>query len=438
MKKNKKVIIFNESKLSWTHIDVHHFKKRLESNNLNYIPLSEINESKLTYETNKIYTSNEVYKTILLFDVCIYNICNELNIFKNEICFEAHSKVINKWYFIAERTIDYLEVIFKKNNVNGAIVFHGHLLFDACLLAMCKIYDVKFITLEITSNKNKLVWDTLSGYVVNYNMARNYFFREQKKINKEIAFKYCEDYIKQIDSYKSLEHISNLSKDSNSLPFSDPYILYIGQVYNDASQLFALGNEVENPIDIIKKVSSIAKDIGCKLIIKLHPKEVNGVNPVTTSTYNKPTFSRLSEVIKNEHVIIDEKNNYNTYDLIKDSRVVVTVNSQAGLESCLFNKPVLTYYKGFFSGIGFTHDYSNFVDLENKLKEILMLNEKGNKDLTAAKYFFYIFNEIYCIQRSELSLFNKITEVFNFEKEKNKIIMALKKYTLSLNKNSKK
>jgi capsule polysaccharide export protein KpsC/LpsZ len=407
------VVIFNDKKLKGTHINVSDLKKRFNSNVIPFISLIEFEENNFVFEEEIVYSKSDEYISIRLFDVCIYNICNELNIFKNELCFEVHKKTINKWYSLAKKTLDYLEEVFEKNTIAGAIVFHGHLLFDACLLSLCKVKNVKYITLENTFNKNLLVWDDLSGFVVTYNLAKNYFFKEMFSKDDEVVKSFCEHYLSQIDSYKTLQHSSNSKVKFGTEVFTEPYVLYICQVYNDASQLFTLEYPLNNPIIIIKGVAEICKSLGVKLVIKLHPKEINGTNPVTFKNYNAPTFSRLSTLEIEEHIFIDKKNEFSTYDLIQSSSAVVTVNSQAGLEASLFDKPVLTYFKGFYSGLGFTYDYADLGDLRNKLEYILCGKLGKNRNLSSARSFFFIFNEKYCIKKSESCLYDKIIDVFN-------------------------
>mgnify|MGYP003654762379 CR=1 FL=1 len=96
--------------------------------------------------------------------------------------------------------------------------------------------------------------------------------------------------------------------------------------------------------------------------------------------------------------------------------MVVTVNSQAGLEACLFNKPVLTYSKGFYSNLGFTHDYSSKRDLRYLITNLIANGDVSNRSIAEAKLFFYVFYEEYCIVRSSNSLVNKTLEIGAFKK----------------------
>lgn len=411
--KDKEVIIFNKEKIRWTFIDVDAFLKLLNNNGIKYLQLSEVNES--IHLDDYSGDLNEKYKSISLYDVCIYNICNELQIFKNEICLSKHNKIIVKWFSLAKKTIDYLEFIFRNNNVVGAIIFHGHLMFEACLLALSKINNVKFLSLENTSNKDRIVWEDLTGYVVNFNLSKNYFYRYNKTIDTALIDTYCDGFILNKHKTKREEHVSN--KINKALPFEKPYLLYLGQVYNDASQLFTLGDGFKNPIDIIKESFIISKDLGIKLIVKLHPKEVSSQDPVTKKNYNEPSFSRLIDLVNEENIFIDRNNELDTFNLIEHSLVVITVNSQAGVESCLYNKPVFTYYKSFYSSLGFTYDYVDKRDLKNKINYVLKNKILTNRSYSTAKSFFYIFFERYCIKRGHKDLFNKIVDIFDLSLE---------------------
>lgn len=410
-----KSILVNAEKIFWTHINVELFEKKVKENGFNLLMLKEFKENPNPNDiTFKDLYLDEVYQGVELYDVCIYSICNDLEIFKNEICLKVHCRTISKWYNIARKTIDFLEDILRKEEVVGAIIFHGHLLFDACLLSLCKKYKIKYLTLEITANKNKLVWDNLSGFVVSYNLAKNYFYKYslEPRFVKE-AESYCQRYLRNVKTFKSLEHSSNSQTNFENPFFPKPYVLFLCQVYNDASQLFTLEGDLNNPISIINTVSQISREMDINIIIKIHPKEKNGNNPITRKPYREPTFLRLKELDSKSHIFIDRNNDLNTYDLIKKATVVVTVNSQAGLESAIYNKPVLSYYKGFFAGLGFTYDYSDLRSLRFKLKALLEDNILNNRNLNAARSFFFIFNEYYCIEKTEVALYGKIVESFD-------------------------
>src|SRR5690606_29449307 len=167
---------------------------------------------------------------------------------------------------------------------------------------------------------------------------------------------------------------------------------FLGQVYCDAAQLFAINEGFENPVEIIKETIDICRNLNISLVVKLHPKEIEGMSPSVDKPYGLPTYYRIKEY-ESENVFIDYLNTYNTFKLIEKAQIVVTVNSQAGLEACLYNKPVLSYCNSFYSDLDFTYDYKNKESLNKSIEYLIVNRVENNKNLVLAQKFFYIFFE---------------------------------------------
>jgi hypothetical protein len=410
--KTKHKVIFNASKISWVHIDVSKVEDLFKNSGVNCFELNE--EEVLSNFTLEHFSNIEAeYKGINLYNICIYSICNELQIFKTELTIDTHSSTIDKWYSAAKKVIDYLIPIFHENSFSASIIFHGHMVMDACLLALSKSYQVPYLCIEATANKDRIVWDDVSGKVITYNLASNFFYKHDSLYNSEKVLDYCDSFINNIFSKKRDEHIATTQEKVMSV--KKPFILFVAQVYNDASQLFTLNDDISSPEEVIESVVNIAKEINCDVIIKLHPKEFNGKDPITRKPYDLITYKRIKH-LESDHIIIDFNNSYNTFELIRQSRMVVTVNSQAGLEACLFDKPRFTYSKGFYSNLGFTYDYSSKRDLRDLMTSLITNGDISNRSLSQAKLFFYVFYEKYCMVRSPNNLVNKTLEIGTFKK----------------------
>lgn len=404
-------ILLNGSKISWFNIDLKTLQQKLRSVGIHSYTLRE--EKFLDYlgsnaESLKI---NEIYKGFRLYDLTIYSICNELLIFKDELDIDAHSHCIAKWFAAAKNAIEELDLIFQRNIFSLVLVINGHSLIDACFLALSKKYNYPFLCIENTSNKNKIVWDDITGKVVTYNLSKHFFLKFQKSLNKRNVSSYISTFLNSITENKKDEHLSNLER--VDVPFIKPYLLFIGQVYTDAAQLFAIEDDFLNPIDVIKTAIHTSHQLDLPVVLKLHPKEINGVSPIIDLPYDSPTYKRVSS-FKSENVYIDYRNEYNTFKLIEQSRLVVTLNSQAGLEACLFNKPVLSYKNCFYSGVGFTVDYVNKKSLSKEIRNVVNNKNTINKNLGTAQNFFYIFFEKYCIDRSVGGLLHRLILSGNF------------------------
>lgn len=421
-------VIFNSSKIGWVHVNVAEIIRLFEMSATSCFSLNEEDIIE-NYDLKTFKSLTESYKEISLYNLCIYSICNELKIFKTELDVKQHKPVIEKWFSIATKVIDYLIPIFNSNNFSACIVFHGHMVLDGCLLELSKLYQVPYLCIEATANQERIVWDDLSGKVITYNLAKSYFYKYCNLISLNDANRYSDFFKNNIFSKKRDEHISQDQGNIDKL--KKPFILFVAQVYNDASQLFTLGDTIKNPVEVIESVVDEAAKIGYDVFIKLHPKEHKGKNPITKTTYDLITYNRIRK-LESENVRIDYNNSYNTFELIKKSKLVVTVNSQAGLESSLFNKPVISYYHGFYSNIGFTYDYSTINELRHAIIYVISNNITENRNLNAASVFYYIFYEKYCIVRSAKSLVDKSIEIGSFKKN-NKFIDFLDKVKRKIN-----
>ncbi|MFI0430076.1 hypothetical protein [Mariniflexile sp. HMF6888] len=408
-------VIFNSIKINWFNINQKKMELGFSSIGVQSYPIDEnIYLNGFKNNNNAKLDIDETYLGIRLYDLTIYNICNDLIIFKDELEFDLHREVISKWFSIAKIIIGDFDNIFSSNTFSLVIVINGYSLIDACLLTFAKKYNMPFLCIENTSNNSRIVWDDISGKVVTYNLAKKYFHKFKNKVSRQKAESYAIQFKSTIFCNKKEEHISNMN--NSKIPFDKPYVLFLGQVYCDAAQLFAIEDEFKNPVEIIKNTIDVCHDLNIPLVIKLHPKEIEGISPVVEKIYGLPTYNRIKKY-ESENVYIDYLNDYNTFKLIEESQIVVTVNSQAGLEACLYNKPVLSHCNSFYSGLGFTYDYNNKQNLNSNIEHLIKNRTVNNKNLILAQKFFYIFFERYCIENSMMSLFYKTLQSGFFNKK---------------------
>ena len=109
------------------------------------------------------------------------------------------------------------------------------------------------------------------------------------------------------------------------------------------------------------------------------------------------------EVIKeNSNIYYDHTNGYDTYSIIKNADVCVTINSQAGLESLLLGKIVITCGNAFYNCLNSVYQALNKHHLGFLLSQILKETDSG-VDMDQVYKFFYIFCEKYCLPKNESS-----------------------------------
>ena len=349
--------------------------------------------------------ARDVHISKKIFDnIITYYICTEKNIFLDEL---LNLESINERKLFYENEIYHLvgayKTIINKFKINNMITFQGYLIYDAILIDISNQLNINNLTIERTMRSDKLIWDRLYGNTVSGIQAKKSFLKNVNRINEFDCNNSVNTYLSRLELLKRNEHYSPINKFSWNTK-KKKKVLFLGQVYTDASLLFNIGN-FNNPIDIIIQVLESCLENNYSLILKLHPKEYNGNNPVNNKPYDKITYKKICSRIKNlstilnDDIIIDHENKYNTYELINQSDLVVTINSQAGLEAAIMDKPILHSSTAFYGGIEIGSEYSNLNELKVKLKNDVL----NNNSFKAKQFFSFLYDE-YCIPNHPKSL----------------------------------
>ena len=229
----------------------------------------------------------------------------------------------------------------------------------------------------------------------------------------KVSCRYSRIFVENIKAYKQAEHKSPNREMSFSI--RDKTILYIGQVYSDASTLFGI-NDFHSPVSIIEDLVNYSRKKGYTLMIKLHPKEIDGLN-ICQARYNSLTHRKIqtnvslyTHIQESKNIIYDYENSFDTYSMIRSADICVTINSQAGLESLLLGKRVITCGNASYDCLSPVYPAKNSGIL-TILLDYLLKNDSEDIDMDEINAFFYIFCEKYCIRKDEKSfvkLFGKI------------------------------
>jgi len=262
--------------------------------------------------------------------------------------------------------------------------------------------ELPLLALENTALKNKIIWEPISGVTVNRNIARSMFHRYTDFVVPKTAQAFCEDVVMRTKQNKQDEHAS---PDRQWVKASGrPVVLYLGQVYTDSSLLYGC-YEGLYPEDVVRSLTDWCAANGADLVLKLHPKEATGADAVTNRPYDKLTMRKLNlefdgeDVLSQPWVTIDSDNQLDTYGLIEAADVVVTINSQAGLEAAIRGKNVITSGRCFYGGLGFTSDVTSRDGFAAAIGAALECGYSEEKHHLAQK-FFYIFFEKYCVNQT--------------------------------------
>lgn len=399
-----RVVIISDSN-NWISVNYHAIVKKLFFSR--FIVRRILFSSK---EKNKNFIidnnfTDVVYKGVNLYEVSKYNICVSLEIFPLEISCdrEDHRSVISEWFSASAECIDFFIDLIEKQKPDRFLVWQGYSFDAAVVRNLSVLHNFHVVAVENTFDKRKIVWDDLSGIAVNRNLAKNFYWKYRDFVSIAVAEHYISTYFENIKRIKAEEHQTSLLPLAKS---DKKTVLFIGQVYTDASILFGINN-FSCPVEIIELLVNYCLANNYHLIIKLHPKETTGIDifgrPYDNLTYRKISQKNgLLESISSGGFILDQQD-YDTYSLIDIADVCVTVNSQAGLEALVRGRNLIVCGQSYYSGLGFTYEAPNSKSLISALDQVLKQNDTILEPDEINK-FFYIVSEKYFMDRSDKSI----------------------------------
>jgi len=312
---------------------------------------------------------------------------------------ESADVTIEKYARLHARYLDVLRRVDSLCRIAGLAYAQGYTVSAYA----CRAYGItrnrRVVALENSSHKGLFVWDDVSGITVNTNLARNVFYRHADLMSPAETERICDAHLSSLAAMKSDEHLAG----SATLSWPTPYVLILGQVLTDSSVVFGT-SAGWGPLDVIRTTLKASEGLGQSIVLKLHPKESNGLAPIDARPYSQLTYRRLQTeppCLPSDRVVIDSDNRYDTYALIRQAAVVVTVNSQAGLEAALLEKPVIVCGRSFYAGQGFTFDCDQPDDLENALRRAVAMTPEEHARRTAlARRFGAIYFSKYCVRKT--------------------------------------
>jgi len=287
---------------------------------------------------------------------------------------------------------------FKRKKPSLVVLMQGYETINAAARAAALQLSIPVLALENTARSDRFLWDNVSGITTNRSLAKNFYWRYKGLIDKSSVQEYNTSYIASIKLKKSEEHTSPVKR-FNDQGTDKPMVLFLGQVLTDSSMVFGIG-KWETPLNVIKETIDWVKKNNTRLVVKLHPKELSGKAPINEKLYNKLTYRKMLEddflksAIEDEQIIIDHENEFDTYDLIENASIIVTVNSQSGLEALQFKKPVVVCGSAFYDGLGFTLDSH-----DPRFFDIIMNDAMSFEVPYSAHEFNYIYYEKYCLEK---------------------------------------
>ena len=349
------------------------------------------------------YCPSIEYSALVLLEI----VRQELDLLKEDHVFQ-----LNAWSKVAEMiTADMMNFLNDLDPV-AIVSMQGYFLESAIAKKIGAPKGVQSIALENTFIPDRMIVEPISGLAVNKTSANLYFDHAQSHKTTQAASSDFAAYLDSIDKSKVSDHQS--PKRDYEWSNSRNRIVFLAQCYTDSSVIYGLQNDY-TPIDIMLELINYAAKYDAELVIKLHPKENGGTNPLGIK-YNKVTYRKLISALSQlkmdpdaaKRIFIDHDNSVSTRSLIESADVITTINSQAGFESLIRGKEVVLLGYSFFSSLGCTWNISHLAQLEPTLKLVLE-NGASLNDKTVVTNFADTYINHYCVEKSAPSMVTAIS-----------------------------
>lgn len=370
------------------------FKEEIKKNNIKLLDF-DIFFSKYKFLAKIFYFMLPI--TGIIYRSFIYN----LKVIDRTYCNKKLKKSKNKIFVINELKYRFLlaKIFFFIHRPDLIISVHGYFYSSAVISQVAIEKKVNFFILENTFDKKKIFYrDNYNFYKVQ-NLIKKKSLKNFSKIKYFNIKKFIDIYLQNIQLNKSNQHKSPLIKTLPKKLKDKKFHLIFMQVYNDINVI----NGIKKFKDPVNFLYSLLKQLKNKnIVIKLHPKEFNG-SDIFGVPFNKVTYklinsnAKLSNYIKQNKILIDYDNTLNTTELIKQSISCISLNSQALIESRLFNRPSILFSDNYYYQKKFFHLCSN-------IKDINAYVSKPNKSNKMFNYYLYtLINNIF-INKTEVDL----------------------------------
>jgi hypothetical protein len=300
------------------------------------------------------------------------------------------------------------EALFRRKRPELVVLVQGFEPVNAVARAAALELGIPMIAIENTALKTRLLWDNISAVTTNRNLAASFFWRHQGTVSRTEVEQFTTALMSDLRVEKSAEHLAPVG--ASAADDGRRNVLFIGQVLTDSSLVFGLG-AWGSPLDIIESAVQWCQRNGYRLLVKLHPKESTGGDPITYRPYEKLTVRKmqvrpqLMAALAANDAVVDADNQFDTYALIAQSDIAITVNSQAGLEASLFGKATVVCGDCFYGGLGFT------LDAKHPAQFDVMMERAKHFDVPyAAKEFAFTFYQCYCRPKTAPGLVELVAE----------------------------
>jgi hypothetical protein len=285
-----------------------------------------------------------------------------------------------------------------------AIVIWGGTFYAERIAAiLAKRRGIRVIAVENTAFRDRIYVDSAGVTGNRHTAAHNWHWLEARALLPEER--------RRLHEYLTSVHAGATSWMPHSEPVGRKQIcdfmgidserrlaLLIGQVAVDSVVLMDSPVFPDMREFIIITAEIISRHPEYHLVIRLHPAE--------EMWHDNLTLRRLGDWKPPANCSIVHSRQLNTYDLMRESELGITLCSQAGLEMLSMGKPVVTAGQAFYAGKGLTYDVPSRAAyqavLEDALREPRL--DEAQRDGIEKLLYYLIFEHLIPFDRQSLSI----------------------------------
>lgn len=346
---------------------IDNFKKRNKNYNLYHINVYKSIFNRFFYNCN-IFTKNkakQLFSDKEIEQIISFSFAKQTvnsTFFSNKLIKELYKKILKIQVY---GYIKYFYYYFKKNKIELLIVWNGlhHPLAAATELA--KKMNIKTIFMENGYMPSTISVDSAGVNYYSSLTGKGSDFYKKVSIQKEKLDKLYDS----IKSKSIREQMPNLPKNYIFLPL---------QVHDD-TQILIHSPQIKKMEDFIRKVYTAIEKVNERenknyyLVLKEHPQDIGRIG-----------YDDIYKEYEGKKFVVIKQGNI--HQILKDSQLVITINSTVGIEALIYHKPVIILGNAFYNIKGITYSLQDFDDLSTAISYALK-NELNHELIDKFLYF---------------------------------------------------
>ncbi len=320
----------------------------------------------------------------------------------------SHSNYLRQSISSGIKLVDFLNDLDLKF-FSGVLVFNGLTMPEAIMYEWCLLNNVNVATFESG-------WSIKNEYAleINYKPSPQHFFNFENRDLIESENKALLDYM----------DVKKAKFESFEIDNNRKIISIFGNVSWDTTQIVAskifssMFNWLDSLIPIIQEHPEYL------FILRAHPGENRNLKETWYGLEN--WFESNQDKLNKNAICFPADNEVDSYEIIKESELVLVYNSTIGIESAILGKRVLAAALTHYSDIGFVDSFKDKFQYLKELKQTLVegkFETELNNIQQAKSYYYQLLNDVaYNFGAINLELpFNEHTILRDFESQIDKV-----------------